>query len=60
MVLCANYREINDGQHNRINQPHELSLEEKDELLFALMEHLNLAVYRPTYADILFLAPSKG
>lgn len=35
--------------YTRINQPYGLSREEKDELLFLLLEHLNLAVYRADF-----------
>lgn len=35
--------------YNSVDLPHELSREEKDELLFALLDHLNMRVYRATF-----------
>lgn len=37
------------SDYERIHQPHQLSLEEKDELLFVLLEVLKLGVYRAQF-----------
>lgn len=61
MLIERNPLCCDDKQHYiQLNTPHELSLEEKNELLFVLLDHLKLGVYRATYdSSITVLAPVK-
>lgn len=46
--------------YSQIQQPHELTSQEKDELLFILLEHHKLGVYRAIeHAGIIVVSPME-
>jgi hypothetical protein len=51
--MSVHYSLFEDGEDRSsftvITKPHELTLEEKDQLIFALLEHLKLSIYRANF-----------
>lgn len=60
MIYEPKQLQNNESDFSQLHYPHQLTLEEKDELLFVLLEHLQLRVMRAHFDDSLtILTPVK-